>query len=440
MGSGPGDISPDLPALRRAQALAASSDLGVEIGQRLLSLKIAGQAAALCSVPAMDGSSHLVRDHVDQLADCRDEVSLRALESRAANAFWQAVADLPVAFIPSDEARIPASWRTIGRRSSTITGAPRGASTAAQAVWNFAYACAAGEVGVALRSVGLDPGISPTGLHADTPSRASATYDVLEAIRGDVDRLILVMVQGRRFRRRDFVEQVDGRVRLTAPLARDLAEAVLPAARLAVGPIAEGLARTLARDASGPRSHVPTLPTNLTGHARSRGRDGIRNGDRAKGKAPRRAARRLLPPACRRCGLVFEDPKDRRRRLCNECLALAKAEQAAAFVKTGPTALAAMRAQGNAPIDRPEIRRRIGEAQTARRAADAQWERAHPGFVADPDAFRREVLPAIQAISLSRIARATGLSVTHAASIRRGRVIPHPRHWDALRSVATRPT
>jgi hypothetical protein len=35
--------------------------------------------------------------------------------------------------------------------------------------------------------VGLDPGISPTGLHADSPSRASVKWDVLEAIRGDVD-------------------------------------------------------------------------------------------------------------------------------------------------------------------------------------------------------------------------------------------------------------
>src|SRR5439155_11083837 len=109
MGSGPGDVSPDLPALRRAQALAASSDVGVEISQRLLSLKIAGQAAALGTVSGMNAQSHSVRDYVDQLADCRDDVSLRALESRAANAFWQALADVPVRFIPSDEARVPGS-------------------------------------------------------------------------------------------------------------------------------------------------------------------------------------------------------------------------------------------------------------------------------------------------------------------------------------------
>jgi len=87
-------------------------------------------------------------------------------------------------------------------------------------------------------------------------------------------RLILAMVVGRRFKRRDFVGQPDGRVRLTAPLAREVAEAVLPVARVTVAPIAEELARMLAASVSGSRSHVWELPTNLSGETRSK--DSIR--------------------------------------------------------------------------------------------------------------------------------------------------------------------
>jgi hypothetical protein len=49
LGSGPGTISPDLPALRRAQALAAGTDVGLEIGRWLLTLKLQQQGAALAA-------------------------------------------------------------------------------------------------------------------------------------------------------------------------------------------------------------------------------------------------------------------------------------------------------------------------------------------------------------------------------------------------------
>src|SRR5206468_2391810 len=153
------------------------------------------------------------------------------------------------------------------------------------------YAIAAAEVEVGLRSVGLDPGISPTRLHADTANRSGATWDVLEAIRGDVDCALIAMILKRRFRRRDFAQLPDGRVRLTAPLARELAEVILPLTRAAVAPCCEGLARTLADSLAGPPSHVGSLPSNLTGDSRSKGRDGIRKGARKTSNTPVRSAR-----------------------------------------------------------------------------------------------------------------------------------------------------
>ena len=429
LGSGPGDISPDLPVLRRAQALSAGSEVARVIGVDLLTRKIQGQAAALSVLSGTGQVQTLLRDHVAVLADCSEIEELRAAEAQAAVVLWQALSGVPVRFISADDPRVPASWRTVGRRASAVTGRPAGASTAAHALWNFAYSCAAGEVGVALRSVGLDPGISPTGLHADTACRASATYDVLEAIRGDIDRLVLTTILGRRFHRRDFVAQPDGRVRLTAPLAREVAEAALPVAREAVAPIAERLARTLAAGVGG-TSRVPHLATNLTGDGRSRGRDGIRRGSRKVPDVSVRMARNLLPAACRRCGVVFEDPAARHRQLCDDCLVEAQAEGVATMVASGPAAVARLRASGDDPAKRPESRRKVGEANTRRTVERKAWDADHKGT--DPELFRQEILPAIQGLSLNRLAKATGLSKQYMGKVRRGIFVPHERHWEAL--------
>ena len=47
----------------------------------------------------------------------------------------------------------------------------------------------------------------------------------------------------------------------------------------------------------------------------------------------------------------------------------------------------------------------------------------------DPEWFKSEILPGLAAVTLSRIAEATGMSVSAASKIRAGRRIPHPRHW-----------
>src|SRR6266705_530556 len=423
LGSGPGDVSPDLPALRRQQAIAAGTETGIAIGRHLLSLKIQGQAAALASVPGTGETQGAMREHVALLAACTDPRELRMVEAQAAVMFWDALAEVPVRFLASDEATIQETWRSIGRRSSAVTGSPRGASLPAHAIWNFAYACAAGEVGIALRSTGLDPGISPTGLHADTPSRASATCD----------RLVLSTIGGRRFRRRDFAAQPDGRVRLTAPIAREVAEAVMPLSRQCVAPIAEELARTLARLADAPTTSLPVLPTNLTGDARSRGREGVRRGPRPRTQTEERIAQALLPPACIRCGIVLEGRVSRRRRYCDDCLMPIKANQVKTFAHSGPTALRELRAQGRGPNRRPEVRQKIGKSQSERRLLDLAWDAAHPEGV-DRRAFD-EIVAGLRALPLRAIAQATGLSIRAASYVRAGKA-PHPRHWEALSGLA----
>jgi hypothetical protein len=62
----------------------------------------------------------------------------------------------------------------------------------------------------------------------------------------------------------------------------------------------------------------------------------------------------------------------------------------------------------------------------------AECHRARSEERGDPDLFAREVLPAIQEVSLRRLAAATGLSLRYVSLIRRGEQVPHPRHWQAF--------
>jgi len=80
------------------------------------------------------------------------------------------------------------------------------------------------------------------------------------------------------------------------------------------------------------------------------------------------------------------------------------------------------------------------DARAAARRAEAnvngkrearEWDEQH-GKLVDLSAFQRDILPLIQEIPLSRLQRATGLSLHYVSLIRRGERTPHPRHWQAL--------
>lgn len=65
-----------------------------------------------------------------------------------------------------------------------------------------------------------------------------------------------------------------------------------------------------------------------------------------------------------------------------------------------------------------------------RRTANIRWDRqaTRPG----PEVFQTEILPKLSAIPLKKMVETTGLSKSYCSLIRRGGVIPHPSHWEAL--------
>jgi hypothetical protein len=100
----------------------------------------------------------------------------------------------------------------------------------------------------------------------------------------------------------------------------------------------------------------------------------------------------------------------------------------------GHGALADLRRTGDDPVRRPSVRHKIGEAN-ARRSREAQeWQRAG-GVVQSETVWMETILPGVRTHSLNELSRATGLSGTHCSRIRAGERIPHPRHWDAFRTL-----
>ena len=91
---------------------------------------------------------------------------------------------------------------------------------------------------------------------------------------------------------------------------------------------------------------------------------------------------------------------------------------------------------GNDPRADAATNRKRGEAIVEQRRRSRQWNRENPsGAGRDRAWFLREVLPKLDDVPLSAIARATGLSLATCSRYRSGARVPHPRHWDALREL-----
>jgi hypothetical protein len=64
-------------------------------------------------------------------------------------------------------------------------------------------------------------------------------------------------------------------------------------------------------------------------------------------------------------------------------------------------------------------------------AANRAWAGSKP----DPEAFRRGIAPGLKQVKLQILVAATGLTKSACSRIRAGEVVPHPRHWEALKGL-----
>lgn len=152
---------------------------------------------------------------------------------------------------------------------------------------------------------------------------------------------------------------------------------------------------------------------------------------------PTAALEPALPlPICKGCGVALSPERDRPRRrgaYCPDCLTTRRKEVGHGLSKDSLDHMAELeRKTGTRPSHSREATARRRSSNQKQQWDQATWEREHEGEEPDPERFKSEVLPGLASVTLSRIAEATGMSISAASKVRAGRRIPHPRHWRAL--------
>jgi hypothetical protein len=409
--------------IRRAQALAVTNDLDVTIARELIAAKLDGQRRNLVRLRTDLREFDALRAALGS-ADSIDRI--RVIEGNAAGLYFGAWKNVQIRF--RDLARIPARWLRADSRASLLTGAPRAATSPLNAMRNYLFACLESEARLALLNFGMCPTLGV--LHADQRNRDSLALDAMEPVRGDVDAFLLDLLEDRIFTARDFGELPNGVCRIAAPLTHELA-LTLPHWRGLVQPIAARLAQLFRNAATGTNARRPApLKSPLVATPR-------------KASPPRPYASRAwatpslesLQKRAVTCELCDGPVLKRRRRHCDACIPKVRRAHGLRVIEAARKALAVQAAEGNDPRASDRAGRKRGEAISEQHRQNRAWVR---NSAADRDAawFLREVVPKLDAYSLSEIARVTGLSLAACSRIRAGTRVPHPRHWETLRALA----
>jgi hypothetical protein len=116
----------------------------------------------------------------------------------------------------------------------------------------------------------------------------------------------------------------------------------------------------------------------------------------------------------------------------------ARREHSLRAIERAREALRLQTLAGNDPRADSETNRKRGEAIVEQRRRSREWKRENPnGAGHDRAWFLRVVVPKLDDVPLSAIARATGLSLAGCSRYRTGERVPHPRHWEALLALVS---
>jgi CRISPR-associated endonuclease Cas1 len=400
-----GPVRPSDARLRRAQALAGQSGIGLLITRELISQKLMAQAQVARDKLLDPRTAQIITGFRAELTTAETAESIRLIESRAGAAYWSAWHALPLNFPKNDMRRVPEHWRMFGTRISPLTGSPRSAANPANAILNYLYAVLESEARLAAAILGLDPGLGV--LHADKRVRDSLACDLMEPVRPKVDAYLLDWITRAPLKRDWFFEKPDGNCRLMGSFAVRLSETAQTWGR-AVAPVAEWVARTLSIGI--PKSNGQIGPaTHLTQRHRREAKNG--SSQLFHKPAPRPQT------VCLICSTGIEPS----RTYCALCGPNISKENLRETARSG-------RVAAQSP-----------QAQARRSATKHRHDIARSGWLASSlptwlnnEEYINKIQPRLARITVPAIASAITVSEPYAADIRAGRRRPHPRHWQAL--------
>lgn len=144
---------------------------------------------------------------------------LRALESKAAAAYFRAWQGIPINWKGTNRRPIPDSWKFIEqRRSPHNLNASRNAAHPVNAILNYGYAVLQSQLQIKAVADGYDPTIGI--MHEGRNGSSAFIFDLMEPERPKVDRKVLEFVKGNTFDPADFTIRSDGVCRLNPEMAR----------------------------------------------------------------------------------------------------------------------------------------------------------------------------------------------------------------------------
>jgi CRISPR-associated endonuclease Cas1 len=398
-----GPVGPKDARLRRAQALARGSSLGLQIARDLIEQKLIEQERIARDMLREPSGAAAIAAQRTVVAVAETLDAIRTAEARAGLAYWACWRNLAVTFPNVDLPRVPKHWRSFGTRISPLTHSPRLSVNPPNAILNYLYALLESEARLAAVAMGLDSGLGV--LHADADSRDSLACDLMEPIRPHVDAFVLNWLTRQPFRREWFFEQRNGNCRLMAAFAEQLAKTT-PIWAHAVAPVTERVVKVLWSIAKAPKT--ARHATRLTQQHRRE----------ANGSSllPTPAAPRP-PRVCRSCGVDMPSGATH----CAACDSIRSRDRMRAAAAKGRAFAQTAKAQAQ----RTTTRLRNARAEAAWKASD------QPAWLTD-QVFVQNIQPGLAKISAGRIAATIHVSNPYAADIRAGRRRPHPRHWLAL--------
>jgi hypothetical protein len=262
------------------------------------------------------------------------------------------------------------------------------------------------EARLAAATLGLDPGLGM--LHVDTRARDSLACDLMEPIRPQVDAYVLDWIMREPLKRAWFFEQPDGNCRLMASFTSQLSETA-PIWGRAVAPVAEFVALELWKTIR--KSDIP-FPTRLT-QSNKREAKGITSYSSS-------AIRHHPPHVCIGCGKTIKRKHD----YCRDCAA-----------KNSTACLISGARLGRVAAQTAQAQERRKETKRHHDLARSNWSPAAQPTWLNEEMYTQEILPALRSATLSQITSKIGVSIPYASDIRRGRRVPHPRHWQALADI-----